>query len=200
MRLKKICIVAAAALVLGCGDTEPKADKEVVQNTEQPSASNPVASKRQMTQSETTEKGSITLRVNGEEKVFMHLPAEKNLAMSSATMVLGKPGPGATESFSVLAMNFNIKSAELPVTMSLGLNEAMKNNSAMEFARAPKPMIEYVSPAGVKYAGYAELTFESYEGGTAKGRVEDIELNPKDNDDADAGPVTLSGMRFSVAF
>ncbi len=200
MRFKDLCIVAGMALILGCGDTAPGSETGRAQETAPSATVNAPENDRKTTGAETAAAGSITLTVDGQEKVFSHMPAEKNLAMSSATMVLGKAGPGATESFSVLVMNFNIKSAELPVTMSLGLQEAIKNSdSPMEFARAPKPMIEYVSPAGVKYAGYAELTFDSYEGGTAKGSVQDIELYPKDNDDAGAGSISLSDVRFSVA-
>lgn len=140
--------------------------------------------------------GTLNLRVNGEEKSFPFFPADKNMAMSMSTMILARPSAEATEEFSMMVMNFDVRSAELPVSLELGLREAMESGDPAGFARAPKPLISYISPEGVDYSSYAGVVFERAEDGMVSGRVEDIELEPSDGD---GPPVMLTDIRFEVA-
>lgn len=140
--------------------------------------------------------GTLTLTVDGEPKSFSHFPADKNLAMSMSTMILARPSAEATEEFSMAVMSFDLRDAELPITLRLGMREAMESGDSAQFASAPKPLISYIAPGGVDYSSYATIVFEAYDDGIATGRVEDIELEPSDGD----GPsVMLTDIRFEVA-
>jgi hypothetical protein len=93
-------------------------------------------------------------------------------------------------------MSFDLRGAELPITLRLGMREAMESGDPAQFASAPKPLISYIAPDGVDYSSYATIVFEAYDNGIATGRVEDIELEPSDGD----GPsMMLTDIRFEVA-
>jgi len=176
----------------GCGDSS---DPE---STARPAASAPATGSPAQTDAVESERieGTLTLAVDGEPKSFSHFPADKNLAMSMSTMILARPSAEATEEFSMAVMSFDLRDAELPITLRLGMREAMESGDPAQFASAPKPLISYISPGGVDYSSYATIVFETYENGIATGRVEDIELEPSDGD----GPsVMLGDIRFEVA-
>jgi hypothetical protein len=63
--------------------------------------------------SETEEKmGTFTFVIEEKKNVFGHLPAEKNMANSFSTMLLAKPEAGSSEEFSIVVMNFNVKTED----------------------------------------------------------------------------------------
>lgn len=138
----------------------------------------------------------LSLNVDGVEKSFSYFPDDKNLTMSLSTMILAKPSPEATEEFSMAVMGFDLVSAELPVTLQLGLREAMQSENPAQFASNPKPLISYIAPEGSDYTSYATVVFEQYQDGIATGRVEDIQLEPADGD---GRTIMLSDIRFEVA-
>jgi len=140
--------------------------------------------------------GTLSLNVDGVAKSFSYFPADKNLTMSMSTMILARPSPEATEEFSMAIMSFDLANAELPVTLKLGLREAMESDDPAQFANNPKPLISYITPEGNDYSSYVTVVFEQYEGSIATGRVEDIELEPADGD---GRAIMLSDIRFEVA-
>lgn len=143
--------------------------------------------------------GKVAFKVDGEAKSFEFLPKEKNMAMSAGTLVQARPAADATEEFSLNAMNFNVKTAELPMEIELGLGKAMrKGGDPAAFAKKPKVTVQYVSPEGVRYRGFATTTFESFDGGVAKGKIEDLELGTVKPEDRGKPPVKIEGLVFEV--
>ncbi len=143
--------------------------------------------------------GKVVFKVDGEAKSFEFLPKEKNMAMSAGTLVQARPAADATEEFSFNAMNFNVKTAELPAEIELGLGKAMrKGDDPAAFAKQPKVTVQYVSPEGVKYRGFATTTFESFDGGVAKGKMEDLELGTVKPGDRGNSPVKIEDLVFEV--
>lgn len=175
----------------GCGDaSEPESPTG-------PGASAPAADSSAQAEPAGSERtqGTLTLTVDGEPKSFTHFPADKNLAMSMSTMILARPSAEATEEFSMAVMSFNLRDAELPITLRLGMREAMESGDPAQFASTPKPLISYISPDGIDYSSYATVVFEGYDDGIATGRVENIQLEPADGD---GPPVMLTDIRFEV--
>jgi len=147
--------------------------------------------------SETEEKmGTFTFAIEEEKNVFGHLPAEKNMANSFSTMLLAKPEAGSSEEFSIVVMNFNVKTEDLPATLELDLKEAMEDPAAA--ATAPKAIVQYVSADGIQYRAYAAVTFESYTDGVVKGVIADTELPTIKPEDNDKPPVLLTDASFEV--
>jgi hypothetical protein len=145
-----------------------------------------------------TTEGSITFSIDGKKSSFDYLPADQNMAMSMSTMLVAHPGPDATAEFSITAMNFDVRKVELPATLKLDMKKAMQDGDHMKFAKAPKPMIQYTTPKGVAYRGYAEITFESFEDGLVKGSVADMQLGTVKPKDKNEPPVELSGVTFQA--
>ena len=188
-------VVAALAALVGCGDSsdrasEPAAPIETDSDTPPP----PVAESPNAESPDGSE-GTLWLTVNGEAKSFTHFPADRNLAMSMSTMIVAQPSDGAAEEFSVAVMGFDLSEAELPISLELGMREAMEADDPSQFASMPKPLISYLSADGVDYSSYATVIFDSYDNGIATGSVADIELEPSDGDDP---AIMLSNIRFEV--
>lgn len=192
-----LCLLMAFALS-SCGDAQ-KASEEKVDEGAASSVASAAGSGGKLGDIQTQD-NYIAFSIDGREKNFTRMPADKNMAMSSATMLLARPAANVEEQFSILVMNFNVKSAELPQTLSLNLRKAMENEgNAAAFVSAPKPLISYVSPDGIEYASYADVTFESYRDGILTGSIGAIELSPKNGASSAAAPISLSDMRFRVA-
>jgi hypothetical protein len=189
-----IFAISAFSVLVGCDDpvdrtTEPAAPVEEASETLSSPSPSPDAA------SPDTTRGTLSLTVNGEEKAFTHFPDDRNLAMSMSTMIVAQPSDGNAEEFSIAVMSFDLSEAELPISLKIGMREAMESEDPTQFANMPKPLISYLSADGVDYSSYATIVFESYENGVATGSVEDIELEPSDGD----GPaIMLSDIRFEV--
>lgn len=193
---KSLCTIVLFLAVVGlsgCGESSEPASP-----AESETAAPAIAETRPEPAPEASDstRSFLSLEVDGMAKSFNHFPADKNLTMSMTTMVLAKPSPQATEEFSMAVMGFDLSKAELPVSLKLGLREAMEADDPAQFASAPKPLISYISPEGIDYTSYATVVFEQYQDGIATGRVEDIELEPADGD---GPPLMLSDIRFEVA-
>lgn len=196
IRAGSLILAMMMAVLAGCGGSGDEASDASV--TEGLSASRADEAMREEPAGEDTIEGSVSLTVNGTPKTFSYLPADKAMAISVSTMVEARPSADATESFTIMVMNFNLKKAELPVTLELGLRKAMEQRDT-GFALTPKPLLEYVSPEGVEYATYGDITFESYDDGIARGSVENLEMAPSDKEDSAAGPVQITDIAFEVA-
>ena len=193
--IRSLSVVLALTLA-SCGEAERESSKDV--DGSAAGRAGDVVEQAGGGSAGRTEGGYISFSVDGQEKRFTHMPADKNMAMSAATMLLARPDQGGREQLSILVTNFNVKSEELPVTLSLGLREAMESEEPATFLRAPKPMISYVSPTGIKYTSYADMTFESYADGIATGSISAIELSPEKRSSSEAAPIELSNLRFRV--
>lgn len=186
-----IFVFFLAIILVGCGDSSDAPSEpasSLSSAAESPAMTDPDAQQ--------TKEGVLLLTVDGQEKTFTYFPEDRNAAMSMSTMIVARPSETATEEFVITVMSFDLPDAELPISLELGLREAMESDDPSEFVRTPKPLISYISPEGVDYSSYATVTFDSYEDGVATGRVEDIELQTADGDGA---AVVLSGVRFEVA-
>lgn len=196
---------AVLGMLIGCGDSESprapsSADEAADSNaTAERSATSVPPSQTDTDDATASVPGSVSFAVNGQEKTFTYLPAEKNIGMSVSTMVTARPSAESREEFTLMLMSFNVNQAEFPVTLELGLREAMEGGDPAAFASAPKPMMTYVSADGIDYTSYVEVTLDSFQDGVLSGRVADRELLPSDQDDAQAGPVMLTDLRFEVA-
>lgn len=190
--LRLLCFVALFGLS-ACGDTS---DPAPAAESEPASGAASDALRAAEAAAESTDRGTLSLAVDGQARSFTHFPTGKNLAMSMSTMILARPSAEATEEFSIAVMSFDLAEAELPLSLELGLREAMESDNPGQFASRPKPLISYVSPEGTDYSAYATVVFERYEDGVVTGRVEDQELEPSDGE----GPtIMLSDVRFEVA-
>jgi hypothetical protein len=182
-----VCFLALG--LVGCGDSSDTP-------SEPASLLRSAAESASMTESDAqqTKEGMLSLTVDGQEKTFTYFPEDRNGAMSMSTMIVARPSETAAEEFVITVMNFDLPEAELPISLELGLREAMQSDDPSQFVSTPKPLISYISPEGVDFGSYAMVTFDSYEDGVAVGRVEDMELQTRDG-----ATVTLSDVRFEVA-
>jgi hypothetical protein len=196
MTLKTAALMLALSLCVSSCDKADVADDSTPQAesaTEEVADENPAAAG----DAESTE-GTVSFTIDGEKKTFAYLPAEKNMAMSVSTMITARPKAGATEEFMITAMNFDVRKADLPATLKLDMKKAMEKGKPMDFAKSPKPLIQYKSPDGVQYRSYAEISFESYKSGVANGKVSDLEIGTVKPKDKEKPPVKLTGLTFQV--
>ncbi len=186
-------LLLAVTGLSGCGDSSEPASQPQELTAEPTVAETPPTPEPEVSDSS---QSFLSLEVDGVVKSFEHFPEEKNLTMSMATLVLARPSPEATEEFSMAVMGFDLSAADLPVSLKLGMREAMESGDPEQFASAPKPLISYISPEGIEYSSYATIAFERYQDGLVTGRIEDIELEPSD---VEGPPLMLSDIHFEIA-
>lgn len=191
--IRVVFLTWLAAGLAACGDSSEPASP-----SETETAAPVVAETAPEPPPETSDRARsiLSLEVDGVPRSFNHFPAGNNLTMSMSTMVLAQPSPDATEEFSIAVMGFDLSEAQLPISLELGMREAMESEDPSQFASAPKPLISYISPDGTDYSSYATVVFEQYRDGIVIGRIEDIELEPSEED---GPPIMLSNIRFEVA-
>ncbi len=177
---------------------EEEAATAEASEAEETAAANDDGAKDSPAADSATTKGSFKFSVNGEKKSFGHLPAEKNMAVAGSTMLLALPESGSTEEFSILVTNFDVKKETLPAELNLDMKKRMQEKDPMKAMKAPNPIVQYVSPDGVQYRGFAEITFESFDGGVVKGKVGDMDLATVKPKDKEKPPIKLSGVSFEA--
>jgi len=191
LSLRNLGFSATLAVVLTACGTEPsQTDPEAGQGA----ASDPTPVAQQVKEVvDESSVGSVTFRVDGEEKSFDYVPKSSSLYNPIASSMWAYPESGSTQSVAIHFMSIDLKKLTYPTELPLpkDLTKPMDPMAAMASVG-----FGYIDAEGVEWAGPGKIRVEAFgNDGVIRGTFDQVALPHTDNERPD---IMLTNGSFSA--